>query len=156
MCVCLYLCVRLCTIPNFPCTGFLTVYNMLVFSRFDWPLYWPNSNSNQSGCRFALHACWLCGKRLNCEMGEDRKVIIYVWVRQMSQPLSSSLWQSWALIHLLADCKRGGKKKDRNHRSSSPAWGPRVNPREEAFIFILHYCPLFAPPPGQTVMRGKK
>lgn len=55
---------------------------------------------------------WEEAERLkNCEMGEDRKVIIYVWVRQMSQPLSSSLWQSWALIHLLADCKRGGKKK---------------------------------------------
>lgn len=54
--------------------------------------------------------------------------------------------------------QKGRKKKeeDRNHRSSSPARGPRVNPREEAFIFILHYCPLFAPPPGQTVMRGKK
>lgn len=66
--------------------------------------------------------------------------MIYVCVRQMSQPLSSSvsssLWQpvANALIRLPADCR--GEKKERNNRSSSPAWGPRVN--HEGGCFHIH------------------
>lgn len=46
-----------------------------------------------------------------------RKVMIYVCVRQMSQPLSSSIYSSlWqpgdnALIRLPADCREGGKRR---------------------------------------------
>lgn len=89
-------------------------------------------------------------------MGEDRKVIIYVWVRQMSQPLSSSLWQSRALIHLLADCRQRRGKKKRSQSSFIKKLGARESTKGGGFHIHPALLSLICPTSQPDSYEGKK
>lgn len=116
--------------PQFVVLSFPQLHNMLPFSTFDCSsprlslIVTQISHGASSLCPHA--GCVGRGQMFeNRQMEGDRKVMIYICVRRMSQPLaslSSSLWQPWAnaLICLPADC--GGREG--NNHLSSPTWAP--------------------------------
>lgn len=124
--------------------------------------------SNHFSCHFAALRRGKSRMFKNGSAEGGGKVMIYGCGRRMCQPPASPVylvpWQRGdnALIPLPADCEEAKKKGEGNNRSSSPAWCLGVNCEWMAGVggwgdhsySSLLYCPVFATPVGQTVMRG--